>query len=729
MVTVAGSASVKVKADGVAGDRRSDGEDQLMSEQPAGRTGQTGHAVDFVGRGFAWPLRVDHTGSIALTDGAADLDAAIRMVLLTAPGERVMRPQFGCRIWDLLFEPVTANLLGLMARGRARRARPVGAAHRGARTSVPVQDDDDSGLVRIDDRLPGQGDQRPPQPGLPVLRDPPRGRPDAARPARTSTTARFQDIVDEAKRLIPRSRPEWTNHNLSDPGVALIELFAWMSEMVLFRVNQVPDRLYVHFLNLVGIEPFPPSVARADLTFWLSAAGRRARSWCPPAPRSRPTAVAGDARPWCSATSARLVIEPPELRRGPHVDGGHAAHTTDVWDDLRVPGQDVVCFPSSPLAAGDAFYLGIRELAGAATRCGCDIDRRTPRASASTRATPPLVWEVWNGEAWVAVTVEEDSHRRAQPGRLRRRARGPRARAARCSAGASRTGCGSGCCGRSRASRRTRRRRGSRLGARSTPSAARCPPSTRRASPAEVLGRSTASPGRSSRSRPSPSPRAAASERVLVVDRPGTTGWTEVADFSALRADRPALRLGLRDGRGAVRARRSATPTARSASTARSRATAAEIRSPATARAAAPGATSVRARSRPCASAVPFVASVTNLTAATGGVDAETVARGQGPRAADPAHRPAGRHRGRLRAGRAAVLDRGRAGALPADRRTGAAVGSRARRAAGAHRAELAHARRLRAVGPAVRRPWPEPSTRTGSSAWRSRSAPRTTRA
>ena len=81
----------------------------------------------------------------------------------------------------------------------------------------------------------------------------------------------FQDIVDEAKRLIPHYTPEWTNHNVSDPGVALIELFAWMSEMVLYRVNQVPDRLFVHFLNLVGIEPFPPSVSKARVTFWLSA--------------------------------------------------------------------------------------------------------------------------------------------------------------------------------------------------------------------------------------------------------------------------------------------------------------------------------------------------------------------------------------------------------------------------------------------------------------------------
>src|SRR3954451_18629403 len=81
---------------------------------------------------------------------------------------------------------------------------------------------------------------------------------------------RFQDIVDEAKRLIPRYCPEWTNHNLSDPGVALIELFAWMTEMFLYRLNQVPDRYFTKFLELVGVVPFPPSVATTDVTFLLS---------------------------------------------------------------------------------------------------------------------------------------------------------------------------------------------------------------------------------------------------------------------------------------------------------------------------------------------------------------------------------------------------------------------------------------------------------------------------
>src|ERR671932_724841 len=64
---------------------------------------------------------------------------------------------------------------------------------------------------------------------------------------------RFQDIVDEAKSLIPLYCPEWTDHNVSDPGVALIELFAWMTDMLLYRVNQTPDKMYVKFLELIGV--------------------------------------------------------------------------------------------------------------------------------------------------------------------------------------------------------------------------------------------------------------------------------------------------------------------------------------------------------------------------------------------------------------------------------------------------------------------------------------------
>lgn len=78
---------------------------------------------------------------------------------------------------------------------------------------------------------------------------------------------RFQDLVDEAKRMIPNFLPEWTNHNVSDPGVALIELFAWMTELTLYRLNRVPDRLYTSFLDLVGISPYPAEAATVPVSF------------------------------------------------------------------------------------------------------------------------------------------------------------------------------------------------------------------------------------------------------------------------------------------------------------------------------------------------------------------------------------------------------------------------------------------------------------------------------
>lgn len=69
----------------------------------------------FIGRGIAFPMRIDHTGSIAMVGGPQDIDRSIVMVLSTAKGERLMRPAFGCAIWDQLFEPINANTLGLMA--------------------------------------------------------------------------------------------------------------------------------------------------------------------------------------------------------------------------------------------------------------------------------------------------------------------------------------------------------------------------------------------------------------------------------------------------------------------------------------------------------------------------------------------------------------------------------------------------------------------------------------
>ena len=68
---------------------------------------------DFLGSGWAFPPRVDARGRIALARQEHDVEEAIRMILLTPKGQRVMRPEFGCRIHDLAFAPNNATLLGL----------------------------------------------------------------------------------------------------------------------------------------------------------------------------------------------------------------------------------------------------------------------------------------------------------------------------------------------------------------------------------------------------------------------------------------------------------------------------------------------------------------------------------------------------------------------------------------------------------------------------------------
>lgn len=218
----------------------------------------------------------------------------------------------------------------------------------------------------------------------------------------------FQDIVDEAKRKIPQYTPEWTNHNVSDPGVALIELFAWMSEMVLYRYNQVPERLYTHFLNMVGIEPFPATSATADLTFWLSAV--RTESTLVPAGTEVTTAAGatGRERPVVFSTKRDLVIAPPVLVSAQTKVDGPGGVVTDVWDDVRgLDEKGASCFPSPTVTPGDAFYLGFKHsLAGAVLRVHVETDHA--QGIGIDPLDAPLRWQVWNGRGWLTCAVHQD---------------------------------------------------------------------------------------------------------------------------------------------------------------------------------------------------------------------------------------------------------------------------------------------------------------------------------
>jgi hypothetical protein len=77
----------------------------------------------------------------------------------------------------------------------------------------------------------------------------------------------FAQFVEEARKLIPGYSSEWTDHNLSDPGITLIDLFAWLSEIELYRMNLVTERHRLKYLKLLGIKPQPAKQARVYLTF------------------------------------------------------------------------------------------------------------------------------------------------------------------------------------------------------------------------------------------------------------------------------------------------------------------------------------------------------------------------------------------------------------------------------------------------------------------------------
>jgi predicted phage baseplate assembly protein len=81
----------------------------------------------------------------------------------------------------------------------------------------------------------------------------------------------FQDLVNEARLKLMEACgfTGWTEHNVSDPGITLIELFAWMTEMTIYRLNRVPEKVHLALLDLLGLGLDPPEAASVDIWFRL----------------------------------------------------------------------------------------------------------------------------------------------------------------------------------------------------------------------------------------------------------------------------------------------------------------------------------------------------------------------------------------------------------------------------------------------------------------------------
>ena len=84
-----------------------------------------------------------------------------------------------------------------------------------------------------------------------------------------------------ARERIPLYVPEWTDYNESDPGIALLQLFAWLTESMLYQMNRVPERMYLKFLQLLNMELRPAEPATVHLTL-TPAAGATEITALPP---------------------------------------------------------------------------------------------------------------------------------------------------------------------------------------------------------------------------------------------------------------------------------------------------------------------------------------------------------------------------------------------------------------------------------------------------------------
>ena len=202
----------------------------------------------------------------------------------------------------------------------------------------------------------------------------------------------FQDLVDEAKLRIPRYTPEWSNHNVSDPGVTLIELFAYMVDQLLYQINRVPEKNYRAFLDMIGVRMAPPNPSRSEVTFRLSGPQPN------PLVIARGTEVATvrtegrDARIF--TTESDLMIVPPDLKYVLISPNSQPYSYTDLSSDvLAKQTRPVTVFPAEP-GPGNAFYLGFDQ----------NIARNTLIVTLDSEKLgvginpddAPLVWDYWD---------------------------------------------------------------------------------------------------------------------------------------------------------------------------------------------------------------------------------------------------------------------------------------------------------------------------------------------
>jgi predicted phage baseplate assembly protein len=221
----------------------------------------------------------------------------------------------------------------------------------------------------------------------------------------------YDSIVNEVRSRIPRYTPEWTNLNETDPGMIVMELFAWLTEMQIFRLSQVPKLHYLKFLELVGIELEPAKAATAKLTLQVSSGFSQATVMVPAKTQFSSSEPDEDGRIIFEADRAMSIIR-AQLVNLLADDGFNYRDLSNDNLDTSASFQ-----PFGPAAVRDnSFMLGFDEELPETTinltvwtpvvenqrvvsRCYSEVEQVN---------TTKLSWEYWNGREWAALTLLKD---------------------------------------------------------------------------------------------------------------------------------------------------------------------------------------------------------------------------------------------------------------------------------------------------------------------------------
>jgi predicted phage baseplate assembly protein len=235
---------------------------------------------------------------------------------------------------------------------------------------------------------------------------------------------RAQTLLDEARLKINTLSPEWTDYNVSDPGITLLELFAWKTEKLAYRLNRVPDKLLRRLMDLIGIDKLAPAVsAKIEVTFRLVT--------------PFPLADKGDETytdiPAGAQVATRRLDEDPEVvftTRAPLRVGPLAIERVFFSGDVlnqHFPTTDYRVNFKSPFAlfgerpqAGDAFCISFKPMVTEQTTAGhvvrltfenlrqnsmSDGRRLQSTGTGYTAGNPPWVWEYLHGTEWMPLSL------------------------------------------------------------------------------------------------------------------------------------------------------------------------------------------------------------------------------------------------------------------------------------------------------------------------------------